>query len=116
MSFDGSMSEASDAAENLVGGFGPLKRARLSIVNFEKLRNGTFQLADAAMRSTANLLVGEFGKPTLDQIQPRAVGRGEVRMKAGPLGKPVADRCSLVGAIVSMMTWMSRSAGTLAST
>ena len=100
MSFDGSMSEASDAGENLVGGFGPLKRARLLIVSVEKLRNRTFQLADAAMRSAANLLVGEFRKPTLDQIQPRAVGRGEVRMKAGPLGKPVPDRRSLVGAVV----------------
>jgi hypothetical protein len=49
MSFDGSMSEASDAGENLVGSFGPLKRARRLIVGVEKLRNRTFQLAEPAM-------------------------------------------------------------------
>src|ERR1700745_862212 len=100
MSFDCSMSEASDAGEYMVGGFGPLKRARLLIVSFEELRDRTFQFADAALRAAANLLVDNCGKPTLDQIQPRAVGRGEVRVKAGPLGKPVPDRRSLVGAVV----------------
>src|SRR6201993_600865 len=100
MSFDCSMSEASDAGEYMVGGFGPLKRARLLIVSFEELRDRTLQFADAAMRAAANLLVGKLCKPTLDQIQPRAVGRGEVRVKAGPLGKPVPDRRSLVGAVV----------------
>ena len=52
------------------------------------------------MRATANLLIGELGKPPLHQIQPRAVGRGEVRMKAGPLGKPVPDKRGLVRAVV----------------
>ena len=51
MSFDCSMSEASDAGEYMVGGFGPLKRARLLIVSFEELRDRTFQFAEAAMRA-----------------------------------------------------------------
>src|SRR6201981_1489056 len=100
MSFDCSMSKASDAGEYMVGGFGPLKRARLLIVSFEELRDRTFQFAEAATRAAAKLPVGEACKPTLDQIQPGAVGRGEVRVKAGPLGKPVPDRRSLVGAVV----------------
>src|ERR1700746_2811208 len=100
MSLDCSMSGASDAGEDVVGGFGPHERGRLLIVGVEKLHHRTLQFADAAMRATANLLIGELRKPTLHQIQPRAVGRGEVRMKAGPLGKPVPDRRSLVGAVV----------------
>jgi hypothetical protein len=100
MSFEGSKSEASDAGENVVGGFGPLEGARLLIVGVEKLRNRAFQFADAALRSPANLLVGKLRKATLDQIQPGAVGRGEVRMKAGPLGKPLAGKRGLVGAVV----------------
>ena len=65
------MSEASDAGEDVVGGFGPHERARLLIVGVEKLRNRTLQFADAAMRPPANLFIGELSKPTLHQIQPR---------------------------------------------
>lgn len=94
------MSETSDAGEDVVGGFGPLKRARLLIVGVEKLRNRTLQFADAAMRPTPKLLMGELGKPPLHQIRPRAVGRGEVGMQARPLGKPVPDQRGLVRAVV----------------
>jgi hypothetical protein len=59
------MSEARDSGKNLAGALGPFKRARRLIVGAGKLRNRTFQLADAAMRSTANLLVGKLRKPTL---------------------------------------------------
>jgi hypothetical protein len=71
MSFDCSMSEASDAGEDVGCGFGAHERARLLIVGVEKLRNRTLQFADAAMRPPANLFIGELSKPTLHQIQPR---------------------------------------------
>ena len=51
----------------------------------------------AARRS---FLGGQFGKPALDEVQPRAAGRGEVQLEAGVRGEPVLDRRRLVRAAV----------------
>src|SRR5215470_17838518 len=66
----------------------------------DELANGRFQLGDAAVDTTAQLFVGELGKPTLHEVEPRAVGRGEVGMKARPLREPVSDEWRLVRAVV----------------
>ena len=45
-------------------------------------------------------LVGEPGEPALDEVEPRAVGRGEVQMEPRTLGEPAADERGLVRAVV----------------
>jgi hypothetical protein len=39
-------------------------------MHINKLANGRFQFADAAECSAPNAFVGEFGEPSLDEIQP----------------------------------------------
>jgi len=48
----------------------------------DKVADGRFQLGDTPVDAAAELLVGEFGKPPLHEIEPRPVGRGEMDMEA----------------------------------
>ena len=54
----------------------------------------------AAEHTAPNPFVGEFGEPSLDQIDPGAVGGREVHMEARALGEPVPDDRRLVSAVV----------------
>ena len=57
---------ASDAGEDLVGGFGPNERLGGFVVGGDEFADGGLQFADTAVNPAADLLVGEFGKPPLD--------------------------------------------------
>jgi hypothetical protein len=94
------MGETSDACENLVGSLCPDERTRARVVGVEKLADRAFELTYAAVRSTANPLIGEFREPALDQVEPRAVGRGEVGMKARAL-EPI---CGFVVILLSFLS------------
>src|ERR1700736_909562 len=54
----------------------------------------------AAEHATSNSLVGEFGKPSLHQVDPGTVGRGEVDMKSWAFRKPLADHGGFVRSVV----------------
>src|SRR5712692_7862766 len=62
--------------------------------------DGGFQILHAAKHAAANPLVGEFGEPSLDQVDPGAIGRREVDMEPWALGEPLPDDRRFVGAVV----------------
>ena len=94
------MRVASDAGEDLVGGFGPNERLGGFVVGGDEFADGGLQFADTAVNPAADLLVGEFGKPPLDQVDPGPVGGRVVDMEAWTLRKPPPDEGRLVGPIV----------------
>jgi hypothetical protein len=47
-----------------------------------EVADGRLELGDTAVRAAAQLFGRELGKPALNQIQPRAVRRGEVHIEA----------------------------------
>ena len=49
------------------------------------------------MRAAAQLLGGQLGEPALDEVQPRAAGRGEVQDEPRVREQPALDRRRLVG-------------------
>ena len=61
------MRVASDAGEDLVGGFGPNERLGGFVVGGDEFADGNLQFADTAVNPAADLLVGEFGKPPPDE-------------------------------------------------
>src|SRR5260370_20628876 len=65
-----------------------------------KVANGVLQLQRAAMNAAPDLLLGQFGKPALDQIQPGSRSGSEVQVEAGTFGQPAADPLRLVRAVV----------------
>jgi hypothetical protein len=58
------------------------------------------ELGDAAECPTPNLLHRELGEPAFHEAQPRAVGGGEVLVKARAFREPVSDQRRLVCAVV----------------
>jgi hypothetical protein len=67
---EGSASVSSDAVQNLISRSGPDERFGIFVVHVDKLANGRFQFVDAAECTAPNPFVGEFGEPSLDQIEP----------------------------------------------
>src|SRR5207253_738473 len=94
------LSESRDAREDLISGLGPGERLEIRMMCVDEVANSRFALHDAAVATTTQLFIGELGKPALDEIQPRAIGRREMHMKARPLGQPIADQRGLVRAVV----------------
>src|ERR1051326_7248079 len=65
-----------------------------SLVDFNVFTDRRFQFSDAAEHAAPDSLIGEFGKPSFHQIQPRTISWREVNVKAGPLEQPFADERS----------------------
>jgi hypothetical protein len=87
---------AGNAGEDLVGRFDPKERLGSFVVGGDEFADGGLQFADAAVNAAADLLVGEFGKPALDQIDPGPIGGRVVDMEAWTLRKPPPDEWRLV--------------------
>jgi len=54
----------------------------LLISDTEELLNRCHEIGHAEEGTAANPLIGQFGKPTLDQVEPTAAGGHEVRDKS----------------------------------
>jgi hypothetical protein len=54
------------------------------------------ELAHGAVRAGAQQLVGQFGEPALDEVQPPRAGRREMQDEAGVRRQPALDRRRLV--------------------
>src|SRR5271155_3577237 len=52
------------------------------------------------MHAAAQLLFGECGKPSFDEIKPTGRSGREVQVEAGPLDQPIPDHGGLVSAVV----------------
>src|SRR5215203_742340 len=83
MSCGRALGEARDARQDLVGAFGPHERRGLLVADVDEFPDSTLEFADTTMGASPQLFGRQFTEPALDQVQPRAVGGGEVHMKAG---------------------------------
>jgi len=70
VSLECTASIASNAVQNLISGSGPNERLGIFVVHINKLANPRFQFPDTAECTAPNSFVGEFGEPSLYQIQP----------------------------------------------
>ena len=62
------MGETGDALQNLVRGSGPNEGFGIFVVHLDVLADGRFQVVYASEHATSNSLVGEFGEPSLHQV------------------------------------------------
>ena len=58
------------------------------------------EVGDAIEHAAADRFVGELAEPALDEVQPRARGRGEVEVEPWVFLKPDVYVGVLVGAVV----------------
>jgi hypothetical protein len=58
--------------------------------------DGSFQFFHAAEHAPPNSLVGEFGEPALDQVNPGTVSGSVVDMKTWTLREPFSDKSGFV--------------------
>lgn len=96
----GALGKARDASQNLIGAFGPGKGFGVGVVGVEELGDGALQFVHAAVRPTPDLLAGQLREPAFHQLQPGAVGRGEVQVIAGPLGELRPDERRFVDSVI----------------
>ena len=75
--------------KDLINSLGPDKRFGLPIINLNELFNASHKLRDTPKHAPANFFTCQFGKPSLDQVQPRGARRREVQTKAGMLLQPL---------------------------
>src|SRR5713226_10602186 len=96
----GSYAKAADAFEDLVRRLDPDERLGALVVDRQEETDGLLELRNAAVRPTADLLFREQRKPALDLVDPGAVGRRVVDVKARVAQQPGLDQRGLVGAVV----------------
>ena len=116
MDVEGAAAEAVDGGEDVVGGLGPAERLGIGVSGVDVGVDGGFQGLGGSMGAALDLLFGQEREEALDLIDPGRGGRREVACQRGRLANQ--SRISLVLWLdaLSMMTCMSRSAGTLRST
>src|SRR5271167_4284150 len=100
MGVESALGITSDTGEDLVRRFGPNERRGIFIVYVDVLANRGLQFLYAAKHAAANAFVGEFGEPSLDQVDPGTIGGCEVNMKPRALGQPLSDDRRFVRTIV----------------
>jgi len=76
---------ARHAVQNLISSAGPDEWFGILVMDSDEFPNGRLNLFDAAKGAATDSFVGEFGKPSLHQIQPRPVCRREVDVESGAL-------------------------------
>jgi len=86
-----SLAVAADGVEDLVGGLGPDVGAGVLVPGLDPLADVGVQRADGAVRAAAQEFRGELAEPLLDEVDPRARGRCEVKVKPGVLSEPASD-------------------------
>ena len=67
-----------DLLHDLGSRCGPDERTRITAILSKVFGDGVVEFGDALKTSTADALPGDFGKPSLHQVQPRGPGGGEV--------------------------------------
>ena len=89
--------EAPHFVENLIGGLRPPKRLALLVVRVDVAEDRLPQLRDARVRAALEGFLGEQPKESLHQIQPRRIGRREMKMDARMSEQPPMHRRRPVG-------------------
>src|SRR6266404_7866015 len=67
--------------DDLVGGLRPLKRFGVLVPELDPLFEGAGQLVDRAEDAAVEAAALQFGEPSLDLVEPRGVGGGEVQLE-----------------------------------
>jgi hypothetical protein len=83
--------EASDAGQDLVGRLRPNEGLRGLVACFEVLTDRFFEFCRARVTAAPKSLLGQVGKPALDLIEPRRVGRRKVQREARVSLQPPTD-------------------------
>ncbi len=84
----------------MIRGFGPDEGFGVVVGDIDVAQDGVLEFAGASEDTTSELFFGESGEPSLDEIEPRRTGWGEVEVKTRALEKPTLDDLGLVGLIV----------------
>src|SRR5215213_11026461 len=66
--------------EDFVRGLGPLEGLAVLVVRIDVRKDGLAELRDARVRSALERLLGEQPKESLDEVQPRGIGRREMKV------------------------------------
>jgi len=82
--------------EDLIRGLVPHVGPRILVPIPGPLFQGCFQSSHASVGASSQPPVSELGKPTLDQVEPRARSRGEVQVETGMSQQPAMDGGGLV--------------------
>src|SRR5574340_127365 len=85
MGVESALCEAGDTRQDFVRGLGPDEGLGFGVVGIDELSDRLLEFGDAAVTATTNLLLGQLTKPALNEIEPRAVGRGKWTWKRGRL-------------------------------
>src|SRR4029450_7178734 len=88
--------EAGDAGEDFVCGLGPDEGLGFRVAGVDELSDCLLEFGNATVTTATGLLRRQLSEPALDQVQPRAVGRGEVDVEARSLDEPSVDDRGLV--------------------
>ena len=65
-----SFAKSSQGGEYLVSRFGPYKGFALIVRQLDVFKNGLLELARASVNTSSELLFGQRGEPSLDEIEP----------------------------------------------
>src|SRR4051812_23444359 len=86
-----------ESFEDLFGGFVPDERSRVVVPGGDPGFDVGGELFHAAVSGALQLLGGQRGEPSFDEVHPRSVGRGEVEVEAAVPQQPALHRGGLVG-------------------
>src|SRR3990172_5196096 len=96
----GSFTKSAHAGEDLIRRLQPDEGLGVFVAGGEVDADGVLELAGAAVRPAAQLLLGETGEPALDLVDPGRVGGREVHVEARVARQPAPDERCLVGPVV----------------
>lgn len=101
MGSGGAPSVTCDAGQNLIRGFGP-DEGGIFVIHINVFADSGLQFLHTAEHGAANLFVGKFCEPALDQVDPGAVGGREVDTSE------LAAKCvGPIGTTASTFPWQS---------
>ena len=70
--------KSADGLDDVVSSFCPYKRFSIGVMSHQVISNRLLQCLRRTMCSSAQLLLGQGSKESLDQVDPTTVGRGKV--------------------------------------
>jgi hypothetical protein len=86
-----------ELGEDLIGVLGPAKRLTVLIPAVAEPTDHRNQLLNTGEVAAAQRLAIDDGKEHLDQVQLGSIGRGELQLHAGMLGRPDLDPLGACG-------------------
>src|SRR5688572_5998121 len=89
--------ESSHAVEDLIRGLDPSERRATLVVRVDVRQDGGAQLRNARVRSAFQGFLSEQAKKALDEVEPRRVGRSEMKLHPRVAKQPSLHGRRLVG-------------------